>query len=106
MADRINPLLLARAAALPAACIAVTAYFAFHALAGNTGLGAWQDYKAEHAAVAADAARVAATKAALRRQIALLDPRHVDPDLADELVRRNLGVVRNDEVIIPLPDAK
>lgn len=105
MADRINPLLLARAAALPAACIAVAAYFAFHAVSGNTGLYAWQGYKAEHAAVDRDAAKVAASKAALRREIALLDPRHVDPDLADELVRRNLGVVRNDEVIIPLPDA-
>lgn len=106
MADRINPLVLARGAALPAACIVVTAYFAFHAVSGNTGLLAWQGYKAEHAAAAAEAAKVAATRAALRREVALLDPRHVDPDLADELVRRNLGVVRNDEVIIPLPAAK
>ncbi len=106
MIDRVSPLVLARKAALPAACIGVMAYFAFHAISGNTGLFAWQGYKAQHAAIAAQAAKVAADKAALARQVALLDPRHVDRDLADELVRRDLGVVRPDEVILPLPDAK
>ena len=37
------------------------------------------------------------------RRIALLDPRKVDPDYADELVRSNLGVVRGDEVVLELP---
>ena len=106
MIDRVSPVVLARKAALPAACIATVAYFGFHAIAGNTGLVAWQGYKAQHAAVARQAAQVAADKASLARQVALLDPRHVDRDLADELVRRDLGVVRPDEVIIPLPDAK
>lgn len=32
----------------------------------------------------------------------LLDPRHVDPDLSTELVRRNLNVVHPDEFIIEL----
>ena len=106
MIDRVSPVVLARKAALPAACIAVMGYFAFHAISGNTGLIAWQGYKAQHAAIAAQAVQVAAEKATLARQVALLDPRHVDRDLADELVRRDLGVVRPDEVIIPLPDAK
>ena len=106
MAQSINPLTLARAAMLPAACLAVMAYFAFHAVTGNTGLAAWRDYKAERVTVGREAARVAAMKATLTRQVALLDPKHVDPDLADELVRRNLGVVRPDEVIVPLTDDK
>ena len=29
-------------------------------------------------------------------------PRHADPDLADELMRKDLGLVRPDEVIVPL----
>ena len=106
MIDRVDPLALARAALLPAACIGVIAYFAIHAVSGNTGVIAWQGYRAQHAVVAAKAARVAAEKAALARQVDLLDPHHVDRDLADELVRRDLGVVRSDEVIVPLPDAK
>lgn len=106
MIERINPLPIARAAFLPATCITAMAYFAFHAVSGNTGLLAWQGYKFERAAVERDALKVAAVKAALRRQVALLDPHHVDRDYADELVRRDLGVVRPDEVIIPLPEAR
>jgi len=106
MIDRVSPFALARKAALPAAALAVVGYFAFHAVAGNTGLIAWQRYRAQHAAVTAQAARIAADKAALVRRVELLDPRHVDRDLADELVRRDLGVVRSDEVVIPLPPAR
>jgi cell division protein FtsB len=32
----------------------------------------------------------------------LLDPRKADPDMAEELVRKDLGLVRPDEVIVPL----
>ena len=106
MTARVHPLTLARAAMLPTACVVIIIYFAVHAITGNTGIIAWRGYAAQHAAVAAEAARVAADKAALARQVALLDPRHVDYDLADELVRRDLGTIRADEVILPLPDAK
>ena len=41
-------------------------------------------------------------KAELRHHSALLDPRKADPDMADELVRKDLGLVRPDEVIVPL----
>ena len=103
--ERPSLVSLLRAAALPSGCIAVMAYFAFHAVSGNTGLLAWQTYRSERVAVEKDAARVAAMKTAVAREVALLDPHHVDPDYADELVRRNLGVVRPDEVIIPLPES-
>jgi cell division protein FtsB len=82
----------------------VMSYFAFHAVSGNTGLVAWQRYKIERAVAEAQAAQVHADKLALAHQVKLLDPAHVDPDYADELVRRNLGVVRPDEIIVPLPD--
>lgn len=91
-----------RAAALPAACLAVVGYFGAHALGGDSGLFAWGGIRAERARLEGEAATVAATKRALEHRVALLDPRHVDPDLADELVRENLGVVRPDEVVVPL----
>lgn len=106
MVDRVASLELARRAALPAACIVVMGYFAFHAVSGNTGLMAWQGYKVERVVADQRAAAVRADKTALARQVALLDPAHVDPDYADELVRRNLGVVRPDEVIVPLPESR
>ena len=93
----------ARAALLPVACIAVAGYFAYHAVVGETGLLAWGGYRAEHARLEREASAVHTRKAALDHRVQLLDPRHVDPDLADELVRRDLNVVRPDEVVVPLP---
>ena len=94
---------LLRGAMVPALCILVTGYFAYHALAGRTGVFALGGYKAQQVEMAAKAEMVAARKAALERRVALLDPKRVDPDLADELVRGNLGVVRPDEVVVKLP---
>lgn len=96
---------LLRRALLPAACIALAALLGVRAATGENGVMAWRAAQAERAVVAQRAAAVKAEKAALEHRVALLDPRHVDPDLADELVRRNLGVVRPDEVVIPLSPA-
>ena len=52
--------------------------------------------------LAKEAAVVAKRKADLERKVALLSPSKVDPDLADELVRENLGLVREDEFVIRL----
>jgi cell division protein FtsB len=105
MSERVGAFDLLRGATVPALCILVAGYFAWHALAGRTGIFALGDYKAEQVAMAAKADAVAERKAALERRVALLDPRRVDPDLADELVRGNLGVVRPDEVVVKLPKA-
>ena len=96
---------LAGRAAFPTLCAAIIVYFVFHAVAGTSGVLAWRDYAAEKRTLAARAGVVAAQRQALEHQSALLDPRHVDPDLADELVRRNLGVVGPDEVVVALPKA-
>jgi cell division protein FtsB len=45
---------------------------------------------------------VQAHRMELKNRVDLLDPRRADPDLSDELIRRQLGVVQHDEVIIPL----
>lgn len=106
MTDRLSLILLLRRAALPAACIGIVGYFGFHAVAGPTGVMAWRDYRAERVQVEAEAAQLKEAKAALERQVALLDPRRVDPDYADELVRKNLGVVRPDEIVVDVPETK
>jgi cell division protein FtsB len=91
-----------RRAALPAVCILLIGYFVSHAIVGPTGAIAWRDYKAEHRALEAQATALAEQKAAIARQVRLLDPAGVDPDLADQLVRENLNVVKPDEVIVTL----
>ena len=102
MIERLDPLSLLRRSALPAACIGMMIYFAYFAVSGPTGILAWREYRAQRAVVAAQVAQGVETKAALARQVELLDPQHIDPDLADELVRKNLNVVREDEVVIPV----
>ena len=88
--------------ALPAACVVVGSYFAFHAVSGPTGYAAWRDYEVQRSVLQAAVQTSEEQQDALQRRLVLLDPRHVDPDLADELVRRNLDLVKPDEVIVPL----
>jgi cell division protein FtsB len=103
MAVKLSLQQLMTRAALPAVCMAVASYFAFHAVSGPTGYVAWRDYKGQRAKLEQAVHTSEEHQAALQRRLVLLDPRHVDPDLADELVRRNLDLVKPDEVIVPLP---
>lgn len=93
---------LARSVAAPAIAIIVIANFAGYALLGSNGLLVWGDTKRQLAQKTAELARLDDTKAYLVHRNALLDPRKVDPDLADEMVRGQLGVVRPDEVVVPI----
>ena len=87
----------------PAACVALLAFFGWHALTGETGLLALGGYKAEQARLEVEAERKAAERTALERKVALLGDR-VEPDYAEELVRKRLGLVRDDEIIVRLDD--
>jgi cell division protein FtsB len=74
------------------------------AVAGPTGLLAWSENAAALQAREAEIARLTAKRDALRNRVMLLDPEAADPDLASELVREQLGVMREDEVVITLED--
>jgi cell division protein FtsB len=95
---------LLKRAIVPAACLLMMGYFLTAAITGPTGVLSWRGFENEKIALERHVAERAQEKAALEKQVALLDPRAVDPDMADELVRRNLNVVKPDEVIITLPD--
>ena len=93
---------LIRRAALPALALIVVGTFAGHAVAGPNGILAWGGYHRALNERKAELAQLQAEQAQLRHHSALLDPRKADPDMADELVRKDLGLVRPDEVIVPL----
>ncbi len=93
---------LIRRAMGPALALIVIGTFAGHAIAGPNGMLAWGGYHRDLQTRKAELAKLEATRAQLRHRSALLDPRKADPDMADELVRRDLGLVRADEVILPL----
>jgi cell division protein FtsB len=91
-----------RRAALPALALVVVGTFAGHAVAGPNGLLAWGGYHRDLQERRAELAKLEAERDQLKHRSALLNPRKADPDLADEMVRKDLGLVRPDEVILPL----
>jgi len=96
---------LIRRAALPAVALLIVANFLGYAVAGPNGLMSVGEYRRAKAERATTLAQLESERAQLQHRARLLDPRHADPDLADELVRRELGLVRPDEVIIDMGDA-
>jgi cell division protein FtsB len=93
---------LIRRSAVPALALIVVGTFAGHAVAGPNGILAWGGYHRALQERQAELAQLDAQRAQLRHRSDLLDPRRADPDMADELVRKDLGLVRPDEVIVPL----
>ena len=95
---------LIRRAAWPALALIIVGTFAGHAIAGPNGVLAWGGYHRALNERKAELAQLQLEKAQLKHHSALLDPRKADPDLADEMVRKDLGLVRSDEVVVPLDD--
>ena len=73
-----------------------------YAIFGGNGLLAWGGYGRQLHDSQAELNVVLAERARIANKVKLLDPRHVDPDLADEMIRRELNVGHPDEVVVPL----
>lgn len=74
------------------------------AIAGPWGLFAWRESVVALKERKAEIAILQEQRDALENRVNLLHPEHADPDLAGELVRRNLGVVHTDEVVVTLQE--
>lgn len=92
-----------RPAMAPVVGMFALAFFGWHALSGDTGLLALGGYKAEQARLSVRAEALAERRAALEHKVALLGDR-AEPDYAEELVRRRLGLVRDDEIVVRLDE--
>jgi len=104
MRGRPKSIGLIRRAAWPAVALLVVGTFAGHAIAGQNGLFAWRGYSEQLQVRKVELAALEAERNQLRHKSALLDPRKADPDLAEEMVRKDLGMVRADEVVVSLDD--
>ena len=93
---------LIRRVAMPALAVVIVGTFAGHAIAGENGILAWGSYHHALQQRQAELAQIEQQRAELKHRSDLLNPNKADPDMADELVRKNLGLVRPDEVIVPL----
>ncbi|MBV7267022.1 FtsB family cell division protein [Erythrobacter ani] len=74
------------------------------AIAGPTGLLAWSENVQALEQRSAQVVELTEKRDALRNRVNLLNPESADPDLASELVRKNLGVLHADEVMITVED--
>ena len=78
----------------------IVMYFAYHAFAGEQGLGKWTDMQAELQIRQAELDDLQAVNNALQKDIASLTPGHIDPDMVEYLARHNLGFVYADEIVM------
>lgn len=84
--------------------LAVLLLLAGFAIAGPTGLLAWNENSKVLQQREAQIAALEERRDALKNRVDLLDPLAADPDLASELVRGELGVMHEDEVVLTLPE--
>ena len=87
----------------PVLGLALTGYFAYHLIEGDRGLRAWMRITQELRQAKSNLADVASERATLDRRVANMRPDHLDPDLLDTQVRRNLDVAAPDEIVIMQP---
>ncbi|MGR6328151.1 FtsB family cell division protein [Sphingomonas sp. XXL09] len=91
-----------RRAALPALGFTILAFFGAYAVLGPNGMLAYGDYKRQLAKREKQYAALDQRRTVLKNRVALLDPDHANPDMVDEMVRKELNVAHPDEVIVPL----
>jgi cell division protein FtsB len=91
-----------RSAFWPTVAAAVIIYFAGAAIVGQNGLFSLAGYRHQRADHLAALKALGEERDRLAHHADLLDPRHVDPDYAEETVRKQTGQIRPDEVIVPV----
>lgn len=75
-------------------------YFAYHAFAGEQGLGSWTDSQIRLQDKNAELSALEAEIAVLRTDISRLTPGSVDPDYVEALAREKLAFVYPNEVVL------
>lgn len=92
-----------RSAGLPAVAIIAMGFFIYNAVLGPNGLMMLKDIRAEVAQKNAEYSVLEKKRAVAQNHVDLLDPkRGADPDMVDELARKQLNVARPDEVVVVL----
>jgi cell division protein FtsB len=71
-------------------------------LFGPSGLISWSENSRLLIERQKELQQLSAERDVLKNRVALLDPNHVDPDLAGQLMRSNLNVVNPDEMVLLL----
>jgi cell division protein FtsB len=82
---------------------ALIGYFAFHAYHGNYGLEARKGYEEDIARLTRVRDDLHTERMELERHVALLRPDSIDPDMVEELARRDLGFAHPNDLVMLKP---
>ena len=86
--------------ALYAVAALLLGYFAFHAYHGNHGIVASRAFEQEAAQLERERNELRAEREGWERRIALLKSESLDPDLVDELARRDLFFAHPSDLVV------
>jgi cell division protein FtsB len=82
--------------------LSLAAYFGYHAIDGSRGLFAWREIDADLEASRQELESLGAERRRLEQRVMRLRHDSLDPDLIDELARKELSFVEPLDVIILL----
>lgn len=88
----------------PVLGLLAVSYFAYHVVHGDRGLVASHRLEVSVSEAQATLGKLRAQVSVLEHRVRLLRLDSLDVDLLDEVVRRNLGYGRRDEIVIVAPD--
>jgi cell division protein FtsB len=86
---------------VPVICCAVSLYFGYSGIFGERGLIAWNNSESQLANAKRELNEVRTKREALQHRIALMDDKHIDADLLEEVARDVLLENRPDVVAVP-----
>lgn len=86
---------------MPCLFMALSGYFAWHAMHGDRGLIAREQRLADIAAARAELSHAEADRDAIERRVVGLRGDRVDRDQLDERARALLNMVGRDEIVVP-----
>ena len=93
----------ARVLIAPVFGIVATSYCIYHTIEGDHGVGAWVRINHELRVAQDGLDKVTTQRVALEHRVRDMRPDHVDPDLLDEEVRKNLEMAHPNEIVIIRP---
>ncbi len=97
-----RPPLKLRRFVVPIIMLVLAFYFAFYMVFGPRGLLALHRMQAELQAAKMEHANLLTRREALDKDVKLMRPNSLDPDMAEEMARKNLGYTRPDDIVVPL----
>ena len=82
------------------ACLLLFGLYGWHAQYGPRGFDHQAALKARVAALEDEHDAIRSRRESLEARVGLLRPETIDPDMLDEMARRVLGFVRQDDVLV------